>query len=111
MAPNFWPILILLATVVAATSESVVSSLAEEERGMQVHDFNRESDQFMMDSETNHRMLVQRRQRYITYRALAANNIPCGWKEGRYYDCNEHERANLYRRGCTAATGCYRWTH
>ncbi|CAN1166067.1 Protein RALF-like 19 [Linum perenne] len=90
--------------------ESTLPSLGRDDWGMQVHSFNRESE-FMMDSESNHRMLVQRRQRYISYRALAANNIPCGWKGRSYYDCNRHERANPYRRGCTAATGCYRWTH
>ncbi|CAN0911100.1 Protein RALF-like 19 [Linum grandiflorum] len=55
--------------------------------------------------------MLKARQRYISYKALAANNIPCGRKGNSYYDCSKHQRVNPYRRGCTAATGCYRWTH
>ncbi|CAN0853056.1 Protein RALF-like 19 [Linum grandiflorum] len=64
-----------------------------------------------LPADINNDMLAQKRDRYISYAALAANNIPCGWRGSSYYDCSRHQRVNPYRRGCTAATGCFRWTH
>ncbi|CAI0468719.1 unnamed protein product [Linum tenue] len=54
---------------------------------------------------------LQQRDRYITYQALRANSIPCGWKGNSYYDCSYRIRANPYTRGCTEATRCFRYTH
>ncbi|CAN0911097.1 Protein RALF-like 4 [Linum grandiflorum] len=103
-------IFVVLVIAMARTAESSLpASLAGDDLGMQLHAFNTDSE-FMMDNEINHRML-KARQRYISYKALAANNIPCGRKGNSYYDCSKHQRVNPYRRGCTAATGCYRWTH
>ncbi|CAL1397997.1 unnamed protein product [Linum trigynum] len=54
---------------------------------------------------------LQQRDRYISYQALRANSIPCGWKRNSYYDCSYRIRANPYTRGCTEATRCFRYTH
>ncbi|CAN0891285.1 Protein RALF-like 4 [Linum grandiflorum] len=42
---------------------------------------------------------------------MAANNVPCGKHGNSYYNCNTRTRVNPYTRGCTEATGCYRYTH
>ncbi|CAN0891282.1 Protein RALF-like 4 [Linum grandiflorum] len=54
---------------------------------------------------------LQQRDRYISYEAMAANNVPCGKHGNSYYNCNTRTRVNPYTRGCTEATGCYRYTH
>ncbi|CAN1845507.1 Protein RALF-like 4 [Linum perenne] len=54
---------------------------------------------------------LQQRDRYISYEALQANNIPCGKHGNSYYNCSYRQRANPYTRGCTEATGCFRYTH
>ncbi|CAI0407498.1 unnamed protein product [Linum tenue] len=81
---------------------------------MEGHCFNADRDDSMMDMESHDRLLWEmgpERQRYITYEALRANSIPCGWRGNSYYDCDAHKRVNPYRRGCTAATRCFRYTH
>ncbi|XP_038876152.1 uncharacterized protein LOC120068449 [Benincasa hispida] len=67
--------------------------------------------------EDNRRLLFQYgfaykypRNRYLSYEALRKNNVPCGHRGRSYYDCNQHQKANPYRRGCTAITGCARFT-
>ncbi|KAG6595448.1 protein RALF-like 31 [Cucurbita moschata] len=50
------------------------------------------------------------RRRYLSYEALTFNNIPCGRRGSSYYDCRKRRRINPYRRGCTAITGCARFT-
>ncbi|KAE8647467.1 hypothetical protein Csa_004319 [Cucumis sativus] len=38
------------------------------------------------------------------------NNIPCRHRGRSYYDCKKRKKANPYRRGCIAITGCARFT-
>ncbi|CAK9329011.1 unnamed protein product [Citrullus colocynthis] len=67
--------------------------------------------------EDNRRLLFQYgfaykypRNKYLSYDALRKNNIPCGRRGTSYYDCRKRRKANPYRRGCTAITGCARFT-
>ncbi|CAL1398000.1 unnamed protein product [Linum trigynum] len=124
---NVWMILLVLAVAMIAaesispspsggliSSNDTGMSLATCE-GMDGHCFEVDADFMMdMDSPSQTRLLRQMgpgRQRYITYQALRANSIPCGWRGNSYYDCDAHKRVNPYRRGCTAATRCFRYTH
>ncbi|CAL1372795.1 unnamed protein product [Linum trigynum] len=119
--------ILLVLAIAAATVESMAQSMTGDDIGhsneagmsmatcdaMEGHCFNADTD-FMMDMESHDRLLWQvgsGRQRYITYQALRANSIPCGWRGNSYYDCDAHKRVNPYRRGCTAATRCFRYTH
>ncbi|XWS19612.1 hypothetical protein CRYUN_Cryun31cG0030500 [Craigia yunnanensis] len=67
------------------------------------------TEAFMMESETNHRQLAQRK-RYISYGALKSNSIPCNRRGQSYYNCQNRRKANPYNRGCTAITHCHRYT-
>ncbi|GER53857.1 rapid alkalinization factor [Striga asiatica] len=66
-------------------------------------------EEMMMESETARRQL--RRGGYISYGAMGRNNVPCNRRGRSYYNCNGHQRANPYRRGCTRATRCARNNH
>lgn len=50
------------------------------------------------------------KNRYLSYDALKKNNVPCGHRGSSYYNCNKRKKANPYRRGCTAMSGCARFT-
>ncbi|KAL5989841.1 hypothetical protein ACLOJK_010736 [Asimina triloba] len=65
-------------------------------------------EEMSMESDITRRVLVQRKDRYISYRALRKNSIPCGRRGKSYYDCYTHIRANPYRRPCLKITGCLR---
>lgn len=70
-----------------------------------------DDNEFLMSSETARRTLAGRgRGRYIGYRALRSNQVPCGRRGRSYYNCQQRGRANPYRRGCTAITHCARNT-
>nr|WFF64134.1 RALF-like protein 33 [Medicago sativa] len=62
--------------------------------------------EFMMDSESNRRILAARR--YISYGALRRNTVPCSRRGASYYNCRPGAQANPYRRGCSAITRCRR---
>lgn len=64
--------------------------------------------EFMMDSESNRRILAGRR--YISYGALRRNTVPCSRRGASYYNCRPGAQANPYRRGCSAITRCRRWS-
>ena len=68
-------------------------------------------DELLMVSEPTHRELYGR-SRYISYAAMKADNTPCGpAANGRsYYNCQDRGKANPYKRQCTAATHCQRYT-
>ncbi|XP_058197769.1 protein RALF-like 22 [Rhododendron vialii] len=63
-------------------------------------------EEMMMGSEGARRVLA--RQRYISYGALRANNVPCTKRGRSYYNCNTRGRANPYSRGCSRITRCAR---
>ncbi|XP_020227848.1 protein RALF-like 33 [Cajanus cajan] len=63
-------------------------------------------EEFLMDSETNRRILAGRR--YISYGALRRNTVPCSRRGASYYNCRPGAQANPYRRGCSAITRCRR---
>ncbi|KAL8046572.1 hypothetical protein ABFX02_08G186100 [Erythranthe guttata] len=65
------------------------------------------ADEFMMESDTARRQLGGGRG-YISYGAMRRNNVPCNRRGQSYYNCNSHQKANPYRRGCTRATHCAR---
>ncbi|PSS10227.1 Protein RALF-like [Actinidia chinensis var. chinensis] len=75
----------------------------------QVGDCVEEEKEMMLGSEAARRVLAQ--QRYISYGALRANNVPCSRRGQSYYNCNQRGRANPYQRGCSYITHCARYTH
>ncbi|WVZ72718.1 hypothetical protein U9M48_021135 [Paspalum notatum var. saurae] len=60
------------------------------------------------------RTLAQRqpRNRYISYAALRADQVPCNRRGRSYYsNCESQQAANPYRRGCSVITRCARNTN
>ncbi|XP_062182772.1 rapid alkalinization factor-like [Phragmites australis] len=65
-------------------------------------------------SDALRRTLAQRQptNRYISYAALRANQVPCNQRGKSYYtNCASQKPANPYRRGCSAITRCQRNTN
>lgn len=57
------------------------------------------------------RSMAQRKptNRYISYAALRADQVPCNKRGTSYYtNCASQQQANPYRRGCSAITRCQR---
>ncbi|KAL3631431.1 hypothetical protein CASFOL_024415 [Castilleja foliolosa] len=61
----------------------------------------------MMESDTSRRQLGGGGG-YISYGAMGRNSVPCNQRGQSYYNCNSHQKANPYTRGCTKATKCAR---
>ncbi|KAK7362847.1 hypothetical protein VNO77_04971 [Canavalia gladiata] len=105
---NFKPCclaLLLLVMVLAIVAEA--SKVDEFNFQGVVGDVIGDDNEMLMDSESNRRTLNSR-QRYISYGALRANQVPCGQRGRSYYNCQERGRANPYRRGCSYITHCAR---
>ncbi|CAL4965878.1 unnamed protein product [Urochloa decumbens] len=65
-------------------------------------------------SDALRRTLAQRqpRNRYISYAALRADQVPCNQRGRSYYsNCGAQKAANPYRRGCSVITRCARNTN
>ncbi|KAK8527333.1 hypothetical protein V6N13_085171 [Hibiscus sabdariffa] len=58
-------------------------------------------------TETNHRR-VAGEKRYISYKALNHNAVPCNKRGRSYYDCGRAGPVNPYTRGCSVITRCAR---
>lgn len=105
-----WLSFLLLALALAMVAEA---SSVHHEYGFHgaavVHDLIGDDNEMLLDSESNRRTLTGR-QRYISYGALNANNVPCGNRGRSYYNCQQRGRANPYNRGCTQITHCARDT-
>ncbi|KAA8519784.1 hypothetical protein F0562_014126 [Nyssa sinensis] len=71
-----------------------------------VGDFINDAEEMMLDSEASRRVLAG--QRFISYGALKANNVPCNRRGASYYNCNKRGKANPYKRGCSYITKCAR---
>ncbi|KAL4020372.1 hypothetical protein IC575_019145 [Cucumis melo] len=72
---------------------------------------------FTTNNEDSRRLLFQYgfaykypKNKYLGYDALRKNNSPCRHRGRSYYDCKKRRKANPYRRGCIAITGCARFT-
>ncbi|KAJ1381878.1 Rapid ALkalinization Factor [Sesbania bispinosa] len=104
-------VFLLLALVVAMVAEaSKMPDLAGLVSGGDGDgDLIEDDNEFLMSSESARRALAGR-QRYISYGALRANQVPCGRRGRSYYNCRQRGRANPYRRGCTRITHCARNT-
>ncbi|CAL5194455.1 unnamed protein product [Lathyrus oleraceus] len=63
-----------------------------------------EENEFGMDFESHRRILAT--TKYISYRALQRNTVPCSHKGASYYNCKPGAEANPYTRGCTTITRC-----
>ncbi|KAL3652569.1 hypothetical protein CASFOL_002250 [Castilleja foliolosa] len=63
----------------------------------------------MLESDSARRQL--RGRGYVSYGAMRRNRVPCNQRGRSYYNCNGHQRANPYKRGCTRATRCARNNH
>ncbi|KAK7395345.1 hypothetical protein VNO78_15897 [Psophocarpus tetragonolobus] len=63
-----------------------------------------EEEEFGMDSEINRRILTGKR--YISYRAMQKDTVPCSIPGGSYYNCQLGAPLNPYQRGCTIITSC-----
>ncbi|KAL3638419.1 hypothetical protein CASFOL_017790 [Castilleja foliolosa] len=63
-------------------------------------------EEMMMESESTRRQLGARG--YVSYGAMRRNKVPCNQRGRSYYNCNGHQKANPYKRGCTRATRCAR---
>jgi len=57
-----------------------------------------------MDSEINRRILAS--TRYISYKAMQRDTVPCSRRGASYYNCQLGEPVNPYRRGCSVITRC-----
>ena len=60
------------------------------------------------------RAMAQRQptNRYISYAALRADQVPCNQRGRSYYsNCGSQKAANPYRRGCSVITRCARNTN
>ncbi|CAK8530553.1 unnamed protein product [Lathyrus sativus] len=90
-------LLVLTLTIVTEASENF-SGLVNNAN----NDLIEDDTEFLMSSKGRHK--------YISYGALRANGIPCGWRGQSYYDCNKRQQANPYRRGCNRITHCARNT-
>ncbi|CAN6373346.1 unnamed protein product [Urochloa humidicola] len=44
--------------------------------------------------------------KYISYRALQNDNVPCSRRGDSYYNCRPAAAANPYSRGCSRITRC-----
>ncbi|XAR66478.1 hypothetical protein NMG60_11012736 [Bertholletia excelsa] len=74
--------------------------------GGRVGDLIRDEEEMAMGSEVARRTLNE--QRYISYGALKANNVPCDRRGRSYYNCNQRGPVNHYSRGCSLITHCGR---
>ncbi|XP_022862687.1 rapid alkalinization factor-like [Olea europaea var. sylvestris] len=63
-----------------------------------------ECGEFGIKFDINRRILVA--NKYISYGALQANNVPCSLKGASYYNCQPGGEANPYSRQCSAVTDC-----
>lgn len=66
-----------------------------------------ELDEFMLDSETNRRILKSR-SNYVSYGAMNKNRVPCSRRGASYYNCRPGAKANPYKRGCSNISRCRR---
>ncbi|GER24740.1 ralf-like 33 [Striga asiatica] len=65
--------------------------------------------EFVMDSETNRRILASNRRKYISYGAMTPGQIPCSRRGSSYYsNCRRKGAVNPYRRSCSSITKCRR---
>ncbi|GFS46350.1 ralf-like 19 [Actinidia rufa] len=103
-------ILLLLLSLVVVASSFTFDDVSMAAMGDQVGDWIDAEDEAMMGSESSRRVLAGQRQRYISYGALRANNVPCNKRGRSYYNCNQRGRANPYTRGCSYITHCARYT-
>ncbi|TKY59254.1 RALF 19 [Spatholobus suberectus] len=103
-----WLAFLLLAMALVMVAEA---SKVHHEYGFHgaVGDLIGDHNEMLLDSEPNRRTL-EGNQRYISYGALRANQVPCGNRGNSYYNCQERGRANPYNRGCTRITHCARDT-
>jgi len=114
--PKPWLIFLFLALAVVAESTSLNEmswDLARLSHGSKscngaVGECIGEENELLMES--NPSRILARRRRYISYRALRANQVPCGRRGHSYYNCQRRRRANPYRRGCNVITHCARRT-
>lgn len=120
---GFYLLILAIATLAAASSSlsfdvdptsysSITHFDADPTRSLigvgKVGDFIDEDEEGMVGTEFTRRVLAQ--QRYISYGALRANNVPCNRRGRSYYNCNRRGRANPYHRGCSYITRCGRHT-
>lgn len=98
-----------MALAMATAEASKVHDFNYHHGAMHVGDLIGDDNEMLMDSEINRRTLAGN-QRYISYGALNANQVPCGRRGNSYYNCQQRGKANPYRRGCTKVTHCARDT-
>ncbi|PRQ28961.1 putative rapid ALkalinization Factor [Rosa chinensis] len=101
-------VLLVALAMVAAVESSKIHDAAWglKQRHNNVGDMIGEETEMLLDSEDGRRQLMQ--GRFISYEALKKDNIPCGQRGKSYYDCNNRNQVNSYRRGCTYITRCAR---
>ncbi|KAL2344060.1 hypothetical protein Fmac_005345 [Flemingia macrophylla] len=104
-----WLALLLLTLALAMVAEASKVHHEYGHHGALVGDLIGDDNEMLLDSESNRRALGGR-QKYISYAALSANNVPCGRHGRSYYNCQARGRANPYSRGCSAITHCARDT-
>lgn len=69
-----------------------------------------DEEMMTMDPSESTRRTLAGRRRYVSYRALKRNAIPCNRRGRSYYQCSGHQRANPYTRGCGRISRCARNT-
>ncbi|PON58396.1 Rapid ALkalinization Factor [Parasponia andersonii] len=77
--------------------------------GGPIGDYIGDDNEMLLDSEASRRELARGRT-FVGYEAMKANSVPCGRRGHSYYNCNKRQRANPYKRGCSAITHCARYT-
>lgn len=110
-------IFLLLAFAMLAEASSFDSSWGLDDlshvsvTGASVGDLIGEDNEMLLESESDRRQLRRAPpRRYISYKALKANQVPCGRRGHSYYNCQNRQKANPYKRGCSAITNCARDT-
>ncbi|XP_042460106.1 rapid alkalinization factor-like [Zingiber officinale] len=100
-------LLLLLAPTVllAAESEAALDAAARTCSGGECAGGG-EEEEAAMPTESSRRALAA--TRYVSYDALKKDRVPCNQRGQSYYNCQQHGKANPYRRGCTIITRCAR---
>ncbi|CAA0816321.1 Protein RALF-like 4 [Striga hermonthica] len=112
------PVLLLLATlaltamVAQPTEHTIYFGLGSDDgHGLMADTMDQLSQELMMESASARRHLAGKQGGHISYAAMGRNNVPCNRRGQSYYNCNSHQKANPYTRGCTRATQCARTNH
>ncbi|XP_074592428.1 protein RALF-like 1 [Curcuma longa] len=97
------PLVVVLLLLFAAESEAALDAASTCSGGECAGAWEEEA---AMPTESSRRALAA--TRYVSYDVLKKDRVPCSQRGQSYYNCQQHGKANPYRRGCTVITRCAR---